>query len=192
MRRFLSEPPLSSLFLPSRQLFSNFPHDCIGNNLLCFAITEDGFPIFKSYVDGTSHIKRQFVQKCVVCFFCGGSLYLRNYVCYALLHNLLCNLRHLPAVFFCIAAVSILIAPIAKISVFVVIILLLSVQILHCSSCWWWGWVLGMAQFPSLKKFCARPQHCPNQILPILNVTIYRTPQFWHFSISANFNGFHI
>ena len=139
MRRFLSEPPLSSLFLPSRQLLSDFPHNGIGNNLLCFAVTEDGFPIFKSYVDGASHVKGQFAQKCSVCLFCGGTLYLRNYVCYALLHNLLCNLHHLPAVFFCIAAVSILIAPIAKTSVFIVIILLLAVQILHLTSHWWRG-----------------------------------------------------
>ena len=83
----------------SLQVFADFVHNGICNNLLCFLIPENFFSVGKTDIDRGSYIKRKCIDKIVIGRAICCPLYLRDYIIQFLCHNLFGYKLHLPAVF---------------------------------------------------------------------------------------------
>ena len=151
----------------SLQLFADFLHYGIGNNLLCLLILENCFPVGKSNIDCRSHIKGKRINHIIIGRAICLSLNIWDNVIYFLLGNPFGNLFHFPPVFRTVATVPIVFV-IAPHPFSICILAVCSgwapiVSIIHfVSSYWWRGWVLGFPEKCSSKISYPRPQRFLN------------------------------
>ena len=126
----------------SLQLFADFLHYGIGNNLLCLLILENCFPVGKSNIDCRSHIKGKRINHIIIGRAICLSLNIWDNVIYFLLGNPFRNLFHFSPVFRPMSAVSIVFV-IAPHPFSICILAVCSgwapiVSIIHFVSSYWW------------------------------------------------------
>ena len=121
------------------KVFSDFPHDAIGNHFLRFTIPKYGFPILECYMYNCFHIKGNRTQQIIPCLLQRRRLNLwddssKFFFCYSLR-----NFPELCPVFFFSAAVSVLRSPPAQISVIRCLLSYITAWVLsHCISSYRW------------------------------------------------------
>ena len=137
---------------------SDFPHNAIGNNLLCLAIAPYCFAICERNADNSFHIKGNGTEQIFSCLPQCRRLYLwddssKFFVCHSLR-----NFPELCPVFFGSAAVSVLRSPPAQISVIRCLLSYITAWVLsHCISSYCGGWVLVLDRYANQNSPTARP-----------------------------------
>ena len=103
-----SELLVFHLYCKAVKSLSDFPHNALCNDPLCFLIPEYGFSVVECHLHNSFHIKSNGTQQFIPCLLQCYRLYLRDDGGNLLVCNFRCNHPHFCPVFFGSAAVSVL------------------------------------------------------------------------------------